>query len=356
MASGAWIAVLLGGGAAAALVLYERKKAATPPPPTDDCAPLKAVDATAYDACKAASGLWGVLDGLSDALGFGEMFDPNSYWKPFDDTNKTLNGDVEIPRHDGILSLGWESPHGGKRDDVGKGQVPFLAGTVVKFKNGCTPFEGSPGWSKCAKGTTSMLDGNGQLDKYSTVYTGDPKADQRFLARIEYLLTGKIRHYRAADGRETWEGDPTTGLVDTINAVGKTALADTRKLYPNADLSTAQVGVYKGQYFVCEGGKVPHFAPLDTRPDAPYPTPPATIACLDYSGPTNIVGGGAGGNPTSSALYDACHGGPNPPPGYSWVTDHWERTRRGAKDVPAPCGVTATFNGPHELLLDGDHP
>lgn len=144
--------VIVGGLAVAgtlAYVLYKRAKAT----PTDPCAKCsKSGDPYTYAACLAECS--GVLGGIVEAVtGLYESEDGKKFGAEVarrQAVNDGLNGaaDVANPTSD---------PHWSGIAGTFAGSINPLTGKTARYKNGCVPYFGSPGWSPCKPGTLDML-------------------------------------------------------------------------------------------------------------------------------------------------------------------------------------------------------
>lgn len=128
--------------------LYARSKAA--PPPSDKCAKEKAI-----------GGVWGPVFGAISGFVCENDLNHNGVlkWlgldgrdsKEIDADNKAKNGEVELE----LGALARRNICRSTDVRTQKYDLRSLRGTVLRFKNGCVPFKGFPGWEKCAAGTTS---------------------------------------------------------------------------------------------------------------------------------------------------------------------------------------------------------
>lgn len=244
MGAGGLIAAI-GVGLGAAFLLSRREQQVTPAATTTNaCDQVPA--GYARDACNALKGVGGILKGIGDALGTGG-FD----WKAADAKNKSLNGAVEVgnplprkyctgPRFvvekDGRTSPGYAG------DPAAHVKAPWgsqVAGSVLRFSNGCVPVKGAPGWEKCAPGTASMLGGN--VGVWDTALAAD-------------VMTG---HVGGAFSRPS--GDPTTGYFTDEHCDGSPD-PSTKQNFP-IPVPTGHVGFfYRGKPFTCPPGTRPDFS------------------------------------------------------------------------------------------------
>lgn len=147
---GGLIAALLGGGAALGLVVLARRRVQPDPSgdkptgTTDPCEYLKGVHEGAYVACKSLGGAAQVIAGVTQALDGRDS-------AAIEANNRAKNGEPELML--GALSKGVRTVVSSTGQQVRRA----LRGETLRFKNGCVPFEGAPGWEKCAPGTKSNL-------------------------------------------------------------------------------------------------------------------------------------------------------------------------------------------------------
>ena len=225
MASNLLTAALIGGGVGLGLLLLQRRAAAQTPPPSSG---------SSCDAVAAAAEKLGVPAAAAKTaceLGLGSTVEALvRWWKgkdsaAIDGTNKSLNGEVELElggmaRRTACVPRSPSDPQFNRR---------YLRGTVLRFQNGCVPFEGAPGWEKCAPGTLSNHGEGGGC--------GDPRVQRGHLQPDgSWKITG------ASDGRGTpldvsqmftgGLGDPTT--VGPFTADGERTLSsdDDFKSFP----------------------------------------------------------------------------------------------------------------------------
>jgi len=113
---------------------------------SDPCALLTAAGPQALAACKALQVAAKVGAAIVDALDGPD-------WDKMDKENKAANGEVELPLDAGLKTFSMcRNPAAG-----GEMHWALLNGSVLRFKNGCVPFEGAQGWALCAAGTKNMF-------------------------------------------------------------------------------------------------------------------------------------------------------------------------------------------------------
>lgn len=287
MASNALLAALVGAAGVGGYLVYQRAKAAQKT--GGACAsifqPLGRM--VGFDIPPAACG---AIDSLVAKV--LEGFDAK------DAKNKQLNGAVEIELDE--LTRGLSVGVGAGNADRG-GAGPYLRGSVLRFASGCTPIEGTPGWTKCAPGTASM-----QTESVEAFTISQPPPKLTGLSPVDMaraVQAAAVAKVSAERHMSSLPGDPTTSY-DKL-ADGSYIIA--------------------GQRYVCPAGQVvePHNTTIvrDSRtgkttvvarcaaPGAStLPPPPPTVGDSPFGGQTIQTGA-----PTA------------PPPGYHWVVDHWER-------------------------------
>lgn len=149
MVSGGTIAIGLGLAAGAGLIWYARKQAeAAAADSKCDAIVAAAVkagvpEAVARAACNALPSIGDILEGVGSAIGT-----TSAEVKRWDAENKALNGEVATPISDFLRKTVTVYPSTTGADAT--------RGTVLEFKNGCVPFAGAAGWSKCKQGTHDM--------------------------------------------------------------------------------------------------------------------------------------------------------------------------------------------------------
>ncbi len=293
--------LIIGGiavAAGAALVLRARQKAAAP-----------------------GAGLCaGTLQPLGQALGFyippqtcgaidvfaGKLTNFRNY-DAKDAKNRELNGEIEIPLGPEVksmstvleLALGAQTPSGLDSPSQAITQGKFvepMKGSVLRFKSGCEPFTGAPGFAKCAKGTQDMR------------VNGD-----QFL-----LVTPGVVPKSVADLKENY-----AKLVR-----GKAIMGDLMTGRPG-DAATShhrfEAGYFIGGRLVkCQPGNV--LKPEDIQVVTDHRTGATSIraTCSDPNGPALSTPPPVAGSGTQTAYSSAPSA---PPPGYRWGEECkcWQR-------------------------------
>lgn len=259
MASGGLIAALVGAGGAVALVVLARRSQAAAG--ADDgpgggaagkspCDYLKGVDEAAYASCLALQGGISVIGGIVDMLPSG----PGDEFRAKDAKNRELNGKVKTPLVQQVRTC-LDTSNGHPAANGASSYVP-LWGTVLEFENGCTPFEGSPGWSKCAPGTADMMVGESYINKNASNY--DPVT-----RTVNWEMRGPSSHVMTGDRYR--DGDKL--VVDAASgryiggAAGGNCAAKTP--FPLPIPEGGEGWFYKGRPFVVPAGAWPDFDILD---------------------------------------------------------------------------------------------
>jgi hypothetical protein len=266
MGAGAVLAVALGAGG---LYLLARSQRAPAPAPgsgggSSKCDALESISPTAAAACRAASGVLDVL---------GEV------------NNAGMNHNVELngPFASVPSALLDQVAYQGFGD---RARRPYAG----EHKNGCQPFAGAPGWSKCAAGTKDMA----PTWPKGTVFTA-------------YGTGG--------------QGDPITRVWDDFAAAhswpGPACAAGRRRVW------------VKGVATCCPS--------IDHRAGMPLCAPESDRAASLPTTPPGTTGTGTRGSGDTS--------------GYVWVPangdvpGHWERKRATAPPAPGTVNTRGTFAG-----------
>lgn len=331
--------LLVGAGLGAiAIVLFRRFKASDAPS-SDKCAAVRDLaestqpgsGAAAYLACRVAKGL----------SGLGKEKD----WTSEDEDNKRLNGEIDVP----ATSVQWLAMSSALSNG------PFLHGSAVRFKNGCVPLDGFPGWERCAPGTHSMKFGG---PGWMWMGIGSDGAGAAIAPSPERIFTGL-------------KGDITTGpagLADLANS-GYPGAVDARKAFPLPLAPDENGWFYRGKPFKCKNVRdqrdgavglahaaVPKFDSAgDGMPACGWhaSTGPENTPLPVHFDPAKS-GAAAAGQGTGTRTNLACDGA-KAPAGYTWVEasgatpGHWERLRAGqTTSNPGPCDPN--YRPPSTLL------
>ncbi len=285
--------------------------------------------------------------------------------------NDTANGAVAIPLDHRVLYAGRNLEHEDGTGIAGTGGHPEepLQGNVLRYANGCEPFYGAPGWSKCGAGT---------LDMYTSAI--DAAAGRTFGmsdARLfNYPTWARLSDTPSGGGRS---GFVAKGLIDKTafltGAAHDPALSGPHIL--------EQIGTGKnvpqpwtpfwnvlGKKVTCAPGQAPaavvnglagqtdHRTGVDVSICVPIGSQPwqsgaAPIAPTTY-GHTMLCGApgqppcGGDSDVTQTVLTGSCV------PGYSWTGLAWERTKAGSHDVcrGSTGGPSVSTSGPISHTID----
>jgi hypothetical protein len=252
----------------------------------------------AKEACEAAAKELGVPTSVCE-IGVPlveDLVDWVDSWGDFgreyrakDEENKKLNGAIKTPLVQAVKSC-LDSSYS---LNANTGQlISSMWGTALEFENGCTPFAGSPGWSKCAPGTNNMFYG-----KVKTHF-GSKSPPEPFTGRTDVDLEGQSSDvgggYRYfGDGRINT--DPTTGQFAPQGANGKCA-----PLFP-IPIPTGHRGFFvAGKPRTCPEGQVPDVKRASGC--IPIPTPQSGPVVDDNGQIT--VGTTKGNTPRSSTTVN----------------------------------------------------
>lgn len=160
MGIGPW---LIAGAAVGGAVLYFRRTSSAAPSTSTGsvCDRIRALNPQAGAACDAASGLLGGIAGAYDAI-----FTDNAEMEA---TNLKLNGEV-------VRAMPAAMPYAyvGLQADQGGGFERATRTRTIEHANGCTPYRGSRGWSKCAPGTEDMRARDGSTYMENAPTSGVP--------------------------------------------------------------------------------------------------------------------------------------------------------------------------------------
>lgn len=259
----AGVGTLLGG-----LVLWSARRAdaaqPAPPPPaggaagsSDPCDLLASAGAAAVASCKAIRGAVDIGRDLIDLLPGPPDFAAR------DKTNLQLNGEVDIPLDEELTY--WSGCHNHGQNSFNR----LVRGSVARFRNGCTPVKGSPGWKFCASGTQDMwwpgcddpFSSNGVVPKKSMGPLG--RREDGTPGAVRELKDGKYSYEATATSRAQW----MTGLYGDAATYGPIRPGETSYIYQNGKprqakfplpLGPGQWGWYlQGRPFVCSEGVLP---------------------------------------------------------------------------------------------------
>lgn len=206
---------------------------------------------SAYASCLALQGGVEIIDGFIDMLPDG----PGDEFRAKDAKNRELNGKVKVPLVQQVRSCLDTSYGHPTSNGPATGFVP-LWGTALEFENGCTPFKGSPGWSKCAPGTAHMMIGESYRSKDADNY--DPvtrTVNWEMRGSSEHVMTGD--RYRDGDKLVV---DPSSGKYFAAAAGGNCGV---KTPFPLPIPEGGEGWFYKGRPFVVPAGAWPDFDNLD---------------------------------------------------------------------------------------------
>lgn len=236
--------------------------------------------------------------GLQDAIGAvaGAVVDAvKDGWTHADEDreNTRLNGAVAVPLTEEVRWL----TRTGMSNLSGTGTF-YKAATVLRYQNGCEPFEGAPGWGKCAPGTVTMR----YADPAFIVKPGTPKALTPYELRDAAVAPVNIaRHLTGGDG------DPTT--LRTKAADGSVFIAGKKYTCPEGQFPKEVTDHRSGQP-VLSVTCAPGTSLLDLSPWGE----PETVPAQPKSTTTNTTS-----DPNDPSTW---------PKGYRWnpgPPGHWER-------------------------------
>lgn len=320
-----WVIGGLAIGGVGLLVLRSRQaKQETAPP--NPCEAISAATGIPKGVCDVGLPIVGDIIDAVGKLGAG----PGDEYREKDAKNKSLNGSVKQPLESYVkscLDTSFSKPQGS-----GTWFVP-LWGTVLEFENGCTPFKGSPGWSKCKAGTSSMMEARSYLSR-------DAKRVDGVTRTVNWEMDGGPEHVMTGDRYR--DGDKL--IVDA--ASGKYIKPWSKCEFPLPIPDGGEGWVYKGRPFVVPAGAWPDFNVLDADG---MPTIRGLGGVRDHrddgastwdvdNSPTRDQPTRTGTNETgqvttryaqtstTQTTFDDCKF--NPPPGYIWDAAGFCRRKR----------------------------
>lgn len=256
--------------------------------------------------CEGLNALGDLVGGINNQLNQAEEREAERSKK-----NEELNGEIAIPN---TVPL-YQSQQA----------VKPTTGSALRFKNGCEPFEGAPGWTKCEPGTNDMR---------------THVVDGRFPASYE-----KVR--AAAPTREQYFANPEkpidwSGLLKGSVSPEYPDPA-TQGPFPMPD-GTAWWWI-RGEKLQCPTGQAPAMWNADGSPIRDQRTglpscAPGGIVAVDPNSP----GSQGGTNPVDTTPGDHetasldCNADGTAPAGYTWTGTAWRRLMPGETADPGPCG------------------
>jgi hypothetical protein len=152
--------------------------------------------------CLLACGVLGVLGQVATAV--SPFHDSSEQWghegKRRRFNNNRLNGGTPDPSQTFDQGAPYDAPGASIRildpsASSGTGLPNWLNGGVARYPNGCVPFFGAPGWSKCAPGT---LDEYGQAIDAATPDDDWGYSEKNFV-KLPYYLTPSAREAALAN-------------------------------------------------------------------------------------------------------------------------------------------------------------
>lgn len=333
-----WIA----GGIGAGVLYYLWRKNQVPATPDDFCAQL----------CKAA-GSFCVDGGWSCRQSnqvIGNFFDPGgAYYSERDrreSVNSGLNGAADIlnpPEGVGIDDIGGVGQH------AGADTIPQTVGAhTLRYKNGCVPLFGAPGFAKCKTGTLDMYASAinlGAGSPYSHEAESDLTTPGAYVTAAMRAQEALIRVFRVNKNHAMTGGslDPTTVGpfgTDVVNApywyVRGQKVIGTSTTAPRAVVMQHFAHGHAGQEGTTDD-QIANLSDADAMALVPIDRDPSVIV-------TQI------GVPCGT-----------PNPGFSWVSTnartgsgYWTRTKSGSSDKVAPCATLAVNSHvSHTITLEG---
>lgn len=296
--SGGILAAVLGAAGAAAYVLWRKSEDAKGKPPSgagaDPCEGI--TNPYGYAVCKGAGIVNSFLDGLAN-------------WdKAADAKNRELNGAVKVP-----LAERLKKASICPGTTAGSPTRPAIWGTVVEFENGCQPFDGAPGWSKCKPGTTSMVTANCGSDMKGPALA--PTVEARTAA-------GNVNIYPSASlsGRP---GDAFTSgpYVNPTTGEGWSWVLGQEIKCPSGQVADQDSIAFVRDHVT---GKTSAIAKCH-KPGEPVSFGSAANTYTGTIKPTPPLAGDPGGPHEQVAITDSSHPGFHFVPATPTVPAHWER-------------------------------
>ena len=302
------------------MVVRARKNAQQPKPKsTCDDLCTAAGDPGGHGVCVTACNVaGGILDQIPNPF-HNSVDDWNNAAHSRDENNKHLNGAVDLPLP--LVSI--------------PGSLSGVEGTVARFKSGCVPFKGAPGFSQCKPGTLSMW--TEDIAVASGDYDSDGTLDYEHIAAHGYseelgVDTAPVNVAASETFRGT-QGDRFTGgpvswnspeVYDAASKWVQKGLA-----YPDvANVDRLHAWLDRGKILRCPPGQAP--SDIVNGLHGQLGTPGV---CVSTAG-----GGQVGTWITGDCQQHIDAGftwvGPAPGPG---STGHWERLRVGQTKADAKC-------------------
>lgn len=332
---------MIAGGLGLGIILYRRFNAPAPSSSSSACEQLCNATGLTGDqlaACKAACGVLGGLAQVVSAINplHNSVEDYENAAKSRRATNDQLNGAVDIG------NLAPYSTWAGNSILLGGAN-----GGPVRYRNGCTPYAGSPGWSKCASGTLDMY--ASALDAASGGNKDYTDANAAIVATFE-SAEARDAAIQTHGGLPTIKpikeafltgatGDPTTmGPADELDSMGN----------PTGRL----LWTVRGKNFAGDKGLVPRAIAMQVRGPVAAGQTEATlraqIAALSDQQAAELiqVGSLSQGSGTGTQTKIDCSNAIAQ--GLTWKNGAWVRAAAGEAQVLAPnCQTVTAQTGSH---------
>lgn len=237
----------------------------------------------------------GVVDKVVGAV-TGAIEKKFESWDEKDRENQKLNGEPAIELRKEVRELSQRFQNQGRP----------MRGSVARYRNGCEPYSGAPGWSKCASGTRDMREAPGGM----SVMLASPPTMIGSDAKFE------------ADYQRNKRNEPMEHITDFVNFA--LFLSGTPG-DPTTQLKVKHGGHYwiAGQPFDCDQ------TPVAVRDHREGHEGEVTARCLSGITYPQIIGDDpafeAGGTGTRISFGGDVQKAA--PEGYVWVGDHLERKR-----------------------------
>lgn len=321
-----WVIVagLAAGGVA--LYFYEKKKQQQQQSPSECKAICKAtLSGDEEKACELACDAAGYIpDPFHDSVG-----DRQAAITKGDQGNLQLNGDVELYLPEELQHPPALSQSGG---------VQTMDGSVLRFKKGCVPFKGAPGWEKCKPGTQSMWSSDTDVDQaYNHGALPAFANDQLLSVWVDHHDTGSPLD--DATKAATLSGNANEDHPDVTTQgpfpAGRTF--GVTKNTPGTKVPTGSEGwIVRGKPMICPQGQAPDLWDESGLPRAL--SPGEEITCVPdgrhRSGAGTGTGGGVSTGEQTIGHGTFVHGDCPPPQGFTWDVssaglDYLRRLRAG---------------------------
>lgn len=234
-----------------------------------------------------------------------------------DAKNQQLNGAIDLPMTN-LVGYAYQ-------------------GAALRYKNGCVPFAGAPGFDKCAAGTESMWKSDTDLDHDHDAGFRD-YTYPAFRNKADELAWWKAQRDKL-DDRGDWNGLRATRLAGAMFS-GSTEPQNPDPVTRGTVLADGTwAGTVRGVKMTCPAGQAPAMwdaagNPLhDARTGLPPCAPLGVSSFVPSStGATPLTGAG-----TQTQL--ACGPNQTAPAGMTWdaTTSNWRRLVAGETPNAGPC-------------------